>query len=570
MHADGSACDPCEKVPKFPELNMFPNIRVLFKKNSVGKRQKDVTHQFFRKMVGFRTPCLGRIRSANLLHFFSASAHLNNKMKQSTMPIPVFRSTTNMVPRTSLSLALLSVLMMSPFTYAATVDMGKIIVRLTSSVTTENDVLSAHMLLATGKYMNNYFKAYYKETKSSDYFSSAILRVKPFEIQGSAEPYVTEVEFAGMLSFKVDPAPSHSFVDTLTVNAFEGGNLDIYIESLLESESKFLNNLVNIVVEVHDNGMVEKSIEDTSEANQENSEEKPEDDLLEGWSAVLIYGMAIVAGVMLSVALFCLCRCCFLEKRQIDGLPVNLKTIDVPKDVDRRIQTQNRESRRSIVTDPTEPTKNKGEMKDTFYCGNLPASPELSMTSQDSSKFTYNPDEMSVLSYATGGVSLVSKASLGLGNFNRVMGTDNSVSFEPSSKKHQLHEEERNATAAFGNVAMNKDPPSRYRGLDQIEEGNEVEFENYRPRSTRTRTTSSATLEIRKPRRTERPASKLRAPQTRYSYRSNGSAFGNESDYLTESSSSPSSRGSNDSSNDVIDDLKDLSFQIEMCRSGRH
>jgi hypothetical protein len=462
-----------------------------------------------------------------------------------------------------MSLALLSVLLLSPCCSAATVDMGKIIIQLKSSVTTENEVLSADMLSITSKYMNKYFKAYYENEKSSTYFSSTTLRIKPFDIQGDTGSYVTTVEFAGMLSFKVDLAPSHSFVDTLTVNAFEGINLDLYIDSLLESESKFLSNLLNIVVEVHDNPIIEKNLEDNAENNQENTVEQPEDGLLKGWTAILIYGMAIMAGVMLSVAMFCLCRCCCTEKRQTNdrGETVNLKSIEVPNNVDRRIQKESRKKRRSTARAPAAPTQPKA-INDSFYSGKPPPSPEPSITSQDSSKFTYNPDGAS-----TSGMSLMSKASLGLGNYNGVMGSDMSMTFDPPNRKHQRHDTLTIPPLSFGHDTSTNDP--RYRSLDLIEEGNEATNDDYRPRSSRHKATNSASLEIRKPRRSGRPASKLRPPKTKYSSGSNGSAFGNGSDYLTESSSSPSSRGSDDSSKDVIDDLRDLSFQIQMHRSGR-
>lgn len=503
-------------------------------------------------------------RSANRPHFFSASI-LRRNQNRIPIPVPVFHPHPTMIPR-NLPLALLSVLLLSPCCSAATVDMGKIIMQLKSSVTSENEVLSAHMLSITSKYMNNYFKAYYANKKSSTYFSSATLRVKPFDVQGDTGSYVTTVEFAGMLSFKVDPAPSHSFVDTLTVNAFEGNNLDLYIDSLLESESKFLSNLLNIVVEVRDNPIMEKNLEDNAETNKENAVEQPEDGLLKGWTAILIYGMAIVAGVMLSVAMFCLCRCCCREKRQINdhGETVNLKSIEVPKKVDRRIQKENRKNRRSTARTPAAPAQPK-TINDSFYSGKPPPSPEPSITSQDSSKFTYNPDEGSVMSCTTGGMSLMSKASLGLGNYNGVVGSDMSMTFDPHSRKHQRHDTSTNPPLSFGHDTSTNDPS--YRNLDLIEEGNEATYDDYRPRSSRHQATNSASLEIRKPRRSGRPASKLRAPKTRYG--SNGSAFGNGSDYLTESSSSPSSRGSDDSSKDVIDDLRDLSFQIQMHRSGR-
>eukprot|EP00980_Cylindrotheca_fusiformis_P001248 scaffold332_cov117-Cylindrotheca_fusiformis.AAC.8 len=469
-----------------------------------------------------------------------------------------------MIPRLCL-FAISSISFVPYFALAGTVDMGKINVCLTSSVSEDNDVLSAHILSTTTNHINDYFKAYYRETQTTDYFSSAILRVSPFEIQGEAEKYVTTVTFAGMLSFKVDPAPSHSFVDALTVSAFQEGNLDIYIDSLLGSESRFLSNLLNVVVEVHDNPMIEKRVDDNSGAKEQNPAEQGEDGLLTGWSAALIYGMAVLIGVILAVALFYFRRCHCCCNRLIDGNPVELKTIDVPNNVDRRIQKQNKEKDRPNPPSPLPMPIRIAKTKDSFYSGNLPPSPEHSITSQDSSKFTYNPDEMSVFSYSMDGASIISKTSLGLGNFHNVIGPDVSVSFDPQSGRPQRRES--NVPVSFGNGTHTTDPC--YKGLNQIEEGDEKAYAACKTRFERHKKASEVALQIRKPKRLfGRPVSKLQATQSFIDMK-NESNYENESEGITESSSSPSSWESDDSSKEVIDDLKDLSFQIQMHRRGR-
>jgi hypothetical protein len=457
---------------------------------------------------------------------------------------------------------------------ASTIDLGKIVMKLKSNNNIQEDeedttLLQTEVLSTVSHYMNDYFSAYYISTQQEDYFSYATMTVKALS---TTDKITTAMEFGGMLTFQDDLAPSHTFIDILTVNAFEGFNLDFFIETLLQSSNDFLSNLSHILIEVRDDAVTEKILipkenETVYREPTQQLQQRQEEEDLTGWAAVLVYGMAIVCGIMSSIGCYCLLKCCFNPAEEEDK--IHVRSIQVPPSAQNSITKQlpkkmkKKSTQRRSEEAPTQ--------QQDSYCIQ-PLSPTLSTESQDSSKFTYNASDMSLISSNLAGMSMMSNASVVLGNYSRAMGMadDDDEIKSPYVYSKSSFPKSSSSTVTFGDSTTQNTISTicnRYNesALDLIEEGDE-ENEFVRQSYKTKQKNSSNSLQVRISKYGSRQQSRKPSFRSPNIYKQRYNSGGDRRDYSTDpdSSISPASHGT-----DVVDDLNNLSMQIKMFRNGR-
>jgi hypothetical protein len=427
------------------------------------------------------------------------------------------------------------VLLNSVQSLAASVELETVVMQLRSKVNTDSDELLSKMLEFTAGYMDDYFGAYYINTQPENYFSYAGLDVNSFGIHGVTGSFITTLEFDGVLFFDSDPAPSQDFIKSLLENAFQGMNFQLFLDGILASDSQFLTELTHIIIDIGGTTLTEKDLESSGDATPEDEPSSSTWDLND-WSEIATYATAGVVGALLIMALFCALRCmlCSKRKRQVedDIEPVKLKSIEIPTSA---AQFQ---LKQAYIPKHSRPFR-KSNTEHFYNSRDRSPSPVRSIASQDSSKFTYNP----------AGTSMMSKASLF---------SVGSVSSNIDMQSVDLEAWQRNdaisslAPSPFGHDISAIEQKDR--DLSLIEEGDEED-----PRTVERR------QNISRKARTEFEARKFRSGlPTRSSHR-RGKPTPKTSrviDYSTEESSTVDT----DSSSDVINDLRNLSRQIETHR----
>lgn len=434
---------------------------------------------------------------------------------------------------------------------AVTVEMGKILMNLNSQTLGNNDHhLFEDVLSITSKFLNDYFRAFYEIDNT--YFNSVTLRLRPFNIQMESDNTRTaQLEFAGILSFSVQPVPTTTQVDNLIENAFSGRNLGKFLQAFLRSNNDFLKNLQNFEVLVSDN-LITHDL-NTEEVSDEN--DKNDGKLFTGWMAIMVYGVAIVAGILLAIAMVFLCRCCCRSKSRKKADHRRLKPVGSSDEDNQKNQKQKRKEK-----DNKTRKEEKQELHDSMFSDRPP--------SPDKSEYSYNQNDVSMLSTDTGAMSLMSKASMGLSNYNQA--TEASYSMDPSGRKNWR----RSGTSIPYGQDVSLLDDFQLNVLGQIEEDEESRYSmSSRSSSTGEKAQEKdSVLQIRKQKKKAKPQSKLRQPSTSSMFGSkkdkyNGVPNGNYlTESLTDSTTSPSSSGSGGFGADVIDDLADLSFQIKASR----
>jgi hypothetical protein len=433
-----------------------------------------------------------------------------------------------------LSFALLCVC--SSTVNAATVEMGSIVMQLRSAVDGNNSEVIAQMLTTTTSYLNDYFGAYYRNTEPQDYFSDAVLSVNSFGIHGGQGSYITTLEIEGMVFFNSDPAPSEAFTLTLLSNAFQGLNQKIFLNKIVNGESQFLNELTYMVIEINDLEVAENNLVEGIEDVEKEIEDEEEKWYDADWVEYAVFAVAGVGGASAMLCLFFLCRCCCSTKQQEneDGeSPVKV--------IDEEVGTKNHQRRVSRRPN-NEATL---EIAKTYSSGNSQSrspSPERSMASQDSSIFTYNP----------AGISM-SKDGISLGSISNIHTELPSFDLEAWQNKNTISPV---TPAPFGHDISAIDDQNQTKDLSLIDEGSEDSYQDRAAKvqmQSRYRPSMNA-LEVRQSR--SRPV-----PKQGYSQPSNSRML----DYSKDDSSSYRS----ESSGDVINDLRNLSAQIDRHRRAK-
>jgi hypothetical protein len=435
---------------------------------------------------------------------------------------------------------------------AATVEIGRILIQLRSRVGTDNSALLSDMLSKTTGYLDDYFGAYYSNT---DYFSHTVLATNSLGVHGVLGSYITTLEFEGLLFFNSDPAPSGGFVNKLLTNAFQGLNQQMYLTTLSRSGNVFLEELTYIIIEINDETVTQYNLEEGQYADLEEEENSEEDDGFAwnniDWFDMSIYIAAGLGGTIVFVCLFCLCRCYFSkDMRQIE----EERTIDTPSQASHSKSSSSAPRVNHIKKEALRKSRSSGssQRRSESHSGNRSPSPARSIVSQDSSKFTYNPG-MSKASMSIGSLSHIEIGlpSMDLDAWQR----QNTISpITPAPFGHDI--------SAIEQSVLDKDVS---KDLSLIEEEDE---ESYPDKFSRQKSRSS--LGVRKSRRSqamEDISNRAQSQPTITGIRKFGRTGGGN--FLSDGSSA-SEIDMSESSEDVINDLKDLSAQFDLLRRSSH
>jgi hypothetical protein len=419
---------------------------------------------------------------------------------------------------------------------AATVEMGSIVMQLRSTVDGNDSEVIAQMLDTTTTYLNNYFGSYYQNTVPQDYFSNAALSVNSFGIHGGQGSYITTLEFEGLVFFNSEPTPSDTFTLNLLSNAFQGLNQKIFLNEVVKGDSQFLKKLTYMVIEINDLAVTENNLvegaEDATTPKDEAEKEKEEENWYDAeWVDYAIFAVSGAGGTLVMLCLFFLCRfCCCNNQQESEGGKFPVKAMN------EEVGTMNRQTR-VLRQQTNEATL---QIAKTYSSGHSRSpSPERSVVSQTSSTYTYNPSGMSM-----------SKDGLSLGSISNIHTEAASFDVEAWQNKNPNF-------APFGHDISAIDDQNQTRDLSLIDEGSE---DSYQERAAKQQMLHhyrhpANALEVRQSR--SRPVSKRGHSQPNNSH---------DLDYYNDDNNS---YNTSESSGDVINDLRNLSAQIDRHRRAK-
>jgi hypothetical protein len=427
--------------------------------------------------------------------------------------------------------------------------LGQLEMEMGSRSNTNPNEFLVQVITQTQDFLNDAFSAIYKDT---DYqFSHTSLSVSTYSIDSAAATgraenngdlsYIASMDLAGTIFFGV--APPQEQVSTVISAAFQQQN-QLFLESLVQSTDPFLQDINYAIVRV-----VKKS----GNTNQANSSEASSD--LDSWMLAIIVG----AGTFIVVFFCCLLFVCFTPLSELQ-----------PDDIEQQGSHSGNHTIKPIVTKDT--MDNASEDGADFWEGEdaerptpTSLSPVRSISSQDSSRFTYNPKSGRSNDSDTGGGFLTGPAE--------------ALEIEAWEQEGSIN---RSTNMPFGHdisaIEKNKD-------LSLIEEG---DFEDVTPHKPEA---GIITLQQQKlkgqylsrqavfetdHRRGGRGASTGASSQQRPA----GSSRGTNNNNSTQGASSSlavsrppkvsikSNNNNTSAVNNVIDDLNDLSAQFDKHRGG--
>jgi hypothetical protein len=232
------------------------------------------------------------------------------------------------------------------------------------------------LLVETNDFLESYFVDYLSRTGATyNTLGGVSLNIRSYDTKGDFridEQEMATVNFGGNAVFDSSPAPSVGIVGNLVRGAFQGASRQEFLSRLLASQNSFLEAMTYLVVSI--DGVIISSDELTADLEGSNGHDGSS-------SAMLIIILCSAGGLLLvaaGVGMFV-----FLRHKDASS---NIRTVEIPK--------KTRTSRRQ---------HDELEIKATRS-----PSPEPSIASQDSSKFTFNPI-FGIASVGGGGSTIDSK-----------------------------------------------------------------------------------------------------------------------------------------------------------------
>lgn len=381
--------------------------------------------------------------------------------------------------------------------------------RMRSTASSDKNELLFEILTVTVGFLDEKLNESFARSNSID-FDKVSLSAVSYEIAEVNDGYTASLTLTGRAFFADGTSPSQQDITDLTAEIFQAGNHE-YLESLIFSDDLFLQGVQYAVVKVNGNVVSENR----GQASVENN--------IIGFDSWIILAVAGLIGFMVVLLTCLLWYCCS-----------SINYDDEEEEAKHVRKTPSKATRKTIGDD------------ESFNEGSRSPSPARSISSQDSSVFTYNPNSAKSTDSKTFGSFLTSNT-----------GTEMDV--EAWQKGSRVHKD----TTIFGHdisaIESKKD-------LSLIEEGSDEEN----------------TPDKRRPGASylsKYPQSYLQAPERSTSGGVGRPSFSSHSTTSRRSSFSSSStssvRGNKKKSIDLeadaeelINDLKDLSLQINRYRNG--
>ena len=233
------------------------------------------------------------------------------------------------------------------------VPFGGVSLQLQSSISDEDpETLLLEVLTQTVKYLDSSF-GFILDSDDAD-FSHIGLNVDSYDFGAVGDSNSVSFRFSGKAFFNANPTPSQDEILKILAQSFLGRNSQVFTSTLMQSTTPFLQRLSYAIVQVK-GFIIPGSVvpEATPIEVQENSA-----------TSIGIEEIALIAGsTTAAVLLLLLCYCFFCVRGESD---------------------EQNEGKEAISASETHDTD------DIEAASPVPSSPQ-SITSQDSSVFTYNP-----------------------------------------------------------------------------------------------------------------------------------------------------------------------------------
>ena len=474
----------------------------------------------------------------------------------------------------NLFLQALAVLLLQQVCTATEVGLERIIMQLRSEVDSDSDGINTEIQQITTAYLNKYYGAYYSKNQAQGYYIQSDLSVSSLGVLGVEGSFITTLEIDGVLTFdsNIDP-PSEPFIDTLLRNAFQGHNEKIYLTEVMKSSNEFLQDLTHIFINIDDTTVAETEIERPSTGSDSATNTESSNSTIptsvpqtQGSSSGTGNGkrarVTIVTVVVLLVLLGCLC--CFRYMFRAKDSTVDddddeyndepIKVLKLPiKNKKKGSMNSSRNLQQINLSPRSENTTSSSDNSLSDKMGRSPPSPERSLSSQDSSKFTYsnnnnnnylNNSRISLGSFSR--FSMDMQASIDLGGPQRPNTISNGMQVPPFGHDISAIESHRDLSL------IEEEDDDEEIGGGGLTKRDARKNNNRRPSSY---SSSRRTFEGRHSSRSSRSRPSKHSSSSRmYMYR--------QDDMFDASIDS-------DASSDVIEDLKNLSMQIQQQRRSR-
>ena len=214
------------------------------------------------------------------------------------------------------------------------------------------DIL-VEMLEISRAHLKEYFSEAFTATNGESYFGELELSVADFDEGEDQSMKITYLQYNGVAFFNSDTVPEKNAVVDMVTKSFKGDSRSQFIDSVLMSSDDFLSNIKYVVISV--DGVVVAN----DDLSQSILKDEPTFSLTDHYNYV---ALAVSSAFFLIAAATLLCTC----RRTKNKSGVKLEDDKVM-----------REKHKDIVDIESKSTKSP--------------SPERSLISQASSKFTYNP-----------------------------------------------------------------------------------------------------------------------------------------------------------------------------------
>lgn len=396
--------------------------------------------------------------------------------------------------------------------------LGDLEMRIRSRSNGNKDAILLDILTVTVSFLDERFKHRYSQSDNIQ-FDKVSLSAVSYDLDEVNGGYLAILLLRGNAFFQKNRAPGQREVLTYASSFFQEDN-QVFLDHLMRKNNKFLSEISYAIVRVDGDVVAENDKHSSIESNTSPTT-KEKMISMEMWIIGVVAGLVGFVTVSL-ICLVCICCCQTVE--------VDVRDKPVAQDV-------------VVRNAPTRPTLDD----DSYQQRDNPPSPLRSITSQDSSVFTFNP---------------LSCKSFESKTLNSFLTTNTGVDIDVEA--WQQGSKVPKDTSIFGHdisVIDNK------KDLSLIEEGNEGDdmtpakiSENQMRIFRESRPLTQNALEDldRADRRAHRKNSRSSTSSARSSSASANSWRQTHSAHL------------DDEAADVIDDLNDLSYQIDQYRRRSH
>jgi hypothetical protein len=249
---------------------------------------------------------------------------------------------------------------------------GKLSLQLNSDSLSESKVLQADIITVTSRFLDGQLKQYFSESISDDYFSHTSLTVNNFTLEKNYDSsFSVIIDCDGSAYFDSVPLPGENFIFNRLKDIFRSTSHLAFITDLQLSDVSFLTDMTHLTIELNHQVIVTEDLT----SHQENVSREN----FMGKNMAYIIA-SISSGVI--VLIVSIAACVYFRDKKKPKSQLRVKTEVLHQQTDEELD--------SPVRSP---------------------SPEHSICSQESSKFTYNPRSVFTSTSSISGLTMDTKAT---------------------------------------------------------------------------------------------------------------------------------------------------------------